>query len=104
MLYYLPIGKIRIKGEYEKSEQSPTPSPTATATATPAPTPQSTTEDKTAKIAGTIASFAAQAGDKKAGATLTPPPQPFYFSFDPAKRGDVTFVTGQLRQRGIVSP
>jgi hypothetical protein len=191
MLYYLPIGKITIKGEYEKSEQSPTPSPTATATATATPTPtptpkhasasggkpnrggknndsgegsiaisggqlkititsrveadqkagvyyvtpqtndifddeiqvtvnskhlltagKVTTEDKTAEIVGTIASIAAQAMHAEqflpaAGATPTPPPQPFYFSFDPANQRDVTFVKGQLRQRGIsltVSP
>jgi hypothetical protein len=33
MLYYLPTGKITIKGEYAKSEQSPTPT-----TAPPTPT------------------------------------------------------------------
>jgi len=178
MLYYLPIGKITIKGEYEKSEQSPTPTPTPTATATPTPTPaptpkqasasggkakrggkdtdsgegsiaisggqvkititsrveadqkagvyyvtpktndifedevqvtvnskhllsagKVTTEDKTAEIAGTIASFVA-----KGIAPLAAPKEnrlPFYFSFDPAKKDDVTFVKCQLRQRGI---
>jgi Predicted solute binding protein len=40
MLYYLPIGKITIKGEY--AEQSPTPSPAGTGTPTPSPSPTPT--------------------------------------------------------------
>jgi hypothetical protein len=173
MLYYLPIGKITIKGEYEKSEQSPTPTATPTPTPTPTSTKQGsasggkpnrggnetesgggsitisggqlkitvtsrveadqkagvyyvtpktndifedevqvtvnskhllsagkvTTEDKTAEIAGTIASFVA-----KGIAPLVAPKEsrlPSYFSFDPARKDDVTFVKCQLRQRGI---
>ena len=41
MLYYLPVGKITIKGEYAKTEATATP----TATATPNPTKQDAAED-----------------------------------------------------------
>jgi hypothetical protein len=171
MLYYLPIGKITIKGEYTTSEQSPAPTATATPSPTPTPTtptqatrngkqdgnptdsdggaitisggqlkitvtsrveadqkagvyyvtPQTndifedevqvtvnskhllsagkvTTEDKTAEIAGTLASFAATV------AKLAPAKEnrvPFYFSFDPSNRNQVGFVIAQLRQRGV---
>ena len=40
MLYYLPMGKITIQGEYTTPEQTPTPTPTAIATVTPTPTPK----------------------------------------------------------------
>ncbi len=39
MLYYLPMGKITIQGDYTTSEQTPTPTATVSVTPTPTPTP-----------------------------------------------------------------
>jgi hypothetical protein len=109
MLYYLPIGKITIKGD---SSAALTLAVTASVEADrPAGvyyvTPQTndifddevqvtinakhllsagkvTREDKTAEIVGTIASLAATASGRFATMAIPETPQPFCFSFDPS--------------------
>lgn len=162
MLYYLPIGKVTIKGEYAKAdttaaparllaetanEPAATPTPTSTPTPTPAPTPKEltitltaeveadegsgvfyvipqsnyiyedevrvavnakhllstgnvTTEDKTAEIAGALASLA-RAGLGVARTVATENAEPFNFTFHPSNYREVDGVAAALRPRGI---
>jgi formylmethanofuran dehydrogenase subunit D len=60
-----------------------------------------TTEDKTAEIVGTLASFVAKGIHGLMAVPAKENRQPFYFSFDPSKHCDVDFVTAQLQQRGV---
>jgi hypothetical protein len=161
MLYYLPIGKVTIKGEYSSdgSNKKPkrnvaasegTPAPTATATPRPTQTPREltitvtseveaeadddggvyyatpqsnpifedevhvtvnakhllstgnvTTEDKTAEIAGAIASLARAAAGLRETEGIENP-QPFNFTFHPSNYVEVKKVTDYLHDHGIV--
>ena len=143
MLYYLPIGKITIKGEYAQPEGTPKAKAATTETATPREltitltaeveadegagvyyvTPQSnyiyedevrvavnakhllstgnvTTEDKTAEIAGALASLA-RAGLGFAKTEALENQRPFNFTFHPSNSTEVNSVTAKLRERGI---
>src|SRR5206468_3861593 len=59
-----------------------------------------TTEDKTAEIVGALASLA-RTGMGFARTELAENQRPFNFTFHPCNAGEVEFVAGELKKRGI---